>query len=51
MARKLCTENAASIGVTAENLASCVNPVAEYLQGHVDRYIAERTISVRHHFM
>merc|ERR1712227_339635 len=48
MARKLCVENANTIGgLTNENIATaCVNPVADYVESGVKNWINEKTITV-----
>lgn len=44
IARRVCVENAAAIGtLTEENIVPrCITPLATYIQGEVDRWIAEK---------
>jgi hypothetical protein len=46
LAKQLCVENAEKLSVTEANLAGCVNPIAEYFQKVVDRFVSQRTIVV-----
>lgn len=44
MASKLCRDQAATLGVTAENFANCVNPVAARLSTIVQQWIDSKTL-------
>lgn len=46
MSKKICTENAEAIGVTADTFGTCVASVGQYIVTNVNSYIQERTISV-----
>ncbi len=42
----LCTQRADVIGVTEQNLPTCITNVGRYLQNAVDRWVAEKTLDV-----
>jgi len=46
MARRLCSENAAAIGVTEESFGACTDRVGEFLLSAERQFVNQRTIAV-----
>lgn len=46
VARRLCSEQAGTLGVTQETFLGCVEPVANYVQDAVNDHFAEKTLQV-----